>query len=170
MIKVISCFTLVICCSLLGYFKASSYRRRCQELENIIELLKLLELEITYKRDPLFKTLRRLSEIKTCWFSELLKTCCVKLNNNNSMIASWEYSIDMNKTRSPLISDDVDILNDFILGLGRTDTEGQKKLFEPTIHRLSSNLKDATLLEHKLGKMYIALGTAVGAVTVILLI
>lgn len=170
MLKLMGCIVLIACCCMLGYFKASSLRCRCQELENIIELIKLIELEITYKKDPLAKSFNKISSVKPCWFSNVLADCGSKLNGSSSLEFAWERAVNDHRSEAPIKEKDIGVLNDLFMGIGKTDTEGQQKLLEPAIHRMKTNLKDAYLQEQKLGKMYIALGTAAGAVTVILLI
>jgi len=170
MIKLGLCITIVASCCLLGYLKAASFRGRCIELQNINELIKLMDLDITYKKDTLSKSFERVSEIRQCWFSNVLKSCNTKLKCHYSLSDSWENSVVQYRAKCPLKDKDIEILNDFILGLGRTDTEGQKKIFDPTYIRLEANLDDARLQEQKLGKMYISLGTAAGVIGVILLI
>ena len=161
---------LIACCCMLGYIKAFSYKARCIELEKIIEMMKLLEMEITYRKDPLSKSFKKLSSTRQCWFSEVLNCCSSELEKHNSLADSWKTSIDTYRGKSPIKKKDIDILDDFVIGLGKTDSEGQRKLFEPASIRLNSCLKEAVMNEQRLGKMYIALGTAAGTIAVILLI
>lgn len=170
MFKLMGCLVLMGCCGLLGYIKASAYRNRCMELENTIELIKLMDMELAYKKDPLAKSFNKISGVKKSWFSSVLKACSTNLHNNYTLENAWKDAINEYRNKAPLKDKDINILNDFFIGIGKTDAEGQRKIFEPAIYRLKSNLKDAYDQEHKLGKMYIALGTAAGAVAVILLI
>lgn len=170
MIKIAGCLMLVLCSSMLGIIKASTYKARRQELENIIETLKLMEIEITYRKETIYKTFTKLSDMRSGWFSQALKACSIGLEQQLSLQESWKKSIVGYKCNNSLYEDDLDILYDLVMGLGNSDIEGQKKLFISNISRLEINLNKATVAEHKQGKMYTGLGTAAGIVTVILLI
>ncbi len=170
MLKLLSCIVLISCSSLLGFVKSSSFKARRHELETIIEILRLLDMEITYKKEPLARSFRKLYSLRTCWFTQLLDTCGKMVKEQNSLDKSWEISKMKCGIKEPLADEDIDILNDLIMGLGKSDSEGQHRLFEPAILRLQSNLKEAYTKEQKLGKMYISLGTAAGVVTSILLL
>ena len=66
MLKVIGCVLIFISCTSLGFLKASSYRARIAELESVAELLKLLDMEITYRRDSLVRAFGKVSDAKPC--------------------------------------------------------------------------------------------------------
>lgn len=170
MFKLAGCMLLISCCTMLGFIKASTFKGRRLELENIIETLKLMDIEITYKKDPLAKSFHKVSAMRPCWFSDLLGACGTKMDYHRSLDESWKSSVNECSINSPLKEGDIDIIDDLIMGLGKSDSEGQKKLFEPAILRLQSNLKDAYQQEQKQGKMYVSLGTAAGVVAAILLI
>lgn len=170
MLKLIGCMILISCSCMLGSIKASSFKARRHELENIIEVLRMMDIEITYKKEPLARAFLKLSSIRSCWFTKLLDTCGQMVNENKSLDESWEISKIECSTKEPLINADIDILDDLIIGLGKCDSEGQHRLFEPAILRFQTNLKEAYLREQKQGKMYVSLGAAAGVVTSILLL
>ena len=169
MLRLTECLILILCCSALGLIKSGSFKARRHELENIIETLKLIDMEITYKKEPLAKSFIKLSQMRTGWFSEILYICSCKLNEQRSLDEAWKISKKELDAKCPLKTNDIDILDDLILGLGKSDSEGQRKLFEPALFRLQRNLKDAYSQEQKTGKMYISLGTAAGVVVSIIL-
>ena len=169
MLRLTGCLILILCCSALGFIKSGSFKARRHELENVIETLKLMDMEITYKKEPLAKSFIKLSGIRTGWFSELLYGCGCKLKEQRSLDESWEMSKQELSMSCPLKISDIEILDDLMLGLGKSDSEGQRKLFEPALFRLQTNLKDAYTQEYKTGKMYVSLGTAAGVVVSIIL-
>lgn len=154
---------------MLGMIKASSFKSRRKELENIIEVLQLMDIEITYRREPLFKTFCKTSSDRSCWFAKALDICGKELKNRKSLKEAWRISTMSLNEECPLDDDDKSILADLISALGKSDTEGQKKLLESTVSKLKINLNKASVIEHNQGKMYTALGTAAGIITVILL-
>jgi len=170
MFKLTGCIMLIISCSSLGFIKSYSYRQRTCELEDILEIIKILSLEITYRKEPLIKAIKKCALLKKCWFAEVLKSCAGKLEKHESIIKAWNTSIDDAKSTSPLCDKDAEILKDLILGLGRSDTEGQEKIFGPAVKRLEMNLIEAKEAEKVQGRMYRSLGVSAGIVIAVILI
>lgn len=170
MIKIASCILIFLGCTLMGFSKAFTYRQRREELENTVELVRVLNLEISYRKDSLKKTFERISKLKKSWFADMLGSCGKYLNDGKSIEKSWELSLAENADTCPLLQSDVEILKDISMGIGRSDTEGQKKIFEPAMERLLSNVKDARDDEQRMGKMYKGLGIAGGIAVSIIII
>ena len=170
MLKIAGCIIIFICSFALGNIKALSLKERRTELENILELIKLMELEITYRKEPLIKTFKRTSALKNCWFGSVLEECSDMLIKKASLNEAWETAIGKRGELSPLEAEDIAALKDLVLGLGKSDADGQKKILVPVAARLESNMKKAEEREEKLGRMYKALGTAAGIVIVIMII
>ena len=57
----------------MGFSKAFSYRARREELENTLELVRILNLEISYRKDSLKKTFERVSGMKKAGLQRCLK-------------------------------------------------------------------------------------------------
>lgn len=170
MIKIVGCFMLFSGCCMFGLIKSYGYKQRSDELDNIIEILKLLTIEITYKKDSLWKSFRNVSKAKECWFSNVLNCCSLYLYEENSLNESWHAAVKEWAETGPLKNQEIEVLNDLMLGLGRSDTDGQSKILEPSIIRLQAIRDKAVATEQKQGKMYKSLGMAVGLVIVILII
>ena len=170
MIKLTGCALIFISCCLMGFMKASSYKERSRELESILELVKLMELEISYKKEPLAKTFQKSASLKSCWFSEVLQSSGEALSKQRPLHEAWQKSITAHCAGSPLQQQDIEILKDLALGLGRSDTAGQSKVLEPVMTRLQQQLRYAGEQEMKQGRMYRGLGIAAGVVIVILIL
>ena len=66
MVKVIAGILLFFGCTALGFSKASGYRNRRVELEDTLELIRLLHLDISYRKDALAKAFQRAGLQKAC--------------------------------------------------------------------------------------------------------
>lgn len=143
---------------------------RSKELSGILEIIKLLNMEITYKKDTLAKSFEKVSQLKTCWFSQVLQRCSVMLAEQDSLQDAWQKAMQEYEKESPLVKQDIEILSDLALGLGRSDSQGQSRLFEPALLRLDLQLQQARDEQRRQGRMYKGLGTAVGVVIVIMII
>ena len=169
MLKFIGCIMIFISCYWFGSIKAFGYKERCKELENIIEIIKFIELEITYKKEPLSKAFKKACRIKECWFTSVLKESGSMLENNESLSTSWQQSLSIQENDCTIKSEDLTIMEDMIIGLGKSSSEDQRKILEHVSLRLSSNLQKARSQEEKMGRMYKALGTAVGIVLIVII-
>ena len=170
MIKLASCTLLFISCCLMGFLKASAYKARSRELESILELMRLIELEISYKKEPLAKTFQKAAMLKPCWFSEVLQSSSNALSRQRPLQESWQEAITMHQGQSPLQQQDMEILKDLALGLGKSDTAGQIRIMKPAAIRLTEQLEAAREQERKQGRMYRGLGISAGVVIVIMIL
>lgn len=167
--KFLGCILVFVGCTLMGYMKANSYKSRVIELENIIELIKLIEIEITYKKETLKKAFKSVARTKVCWFSNVLSECEKQLDLEKSFDNAWENSINVNDNY-PITQSDLTILYDLASVLGKSDAIGQSKVIEPVVFRLKKNLEHAKANYASQGKMYRGLGIACGTTLVILLL
>lgn len=170
MLRIIVCILIVTSCTGMGFVKASSFSRRSTELENTLELIRLMDMEITYKRDSLAKTFQKLAEMKECWFSRVLQRCSSLLEMQNTLEDSWLQALRENMENCPLNKSDLQLLSDFSLGLGKSDVRGQRGIIEPAVIRLEALAAEARVYEHKQGRMYRGLGIAGGIAIAVIII
>lgn len=170
MIKLTGCVLLFVSCSALGFLKSSSFKARSRELENILELIRLLRVEISYKKEPLARTFRNVSLSKPCWFSDMLLACSEALDRHSALQNAWKTALDQQGAESPLETQDLEILRDMALGLGKSDIEGQNRILEPVELRIADRLQKAKQQEERQGRMYKGLGISAGIIIVILII
>ncbi|MGN0703745.1 MAG: hypothetical protein ACI4LD_04215 [Lentihominibacter sp.] len=168
MLKILGCIMIFAGSTCIGLLKSASYKARRTELENTIELLRMLQMNITYRKDSLQKTFVKTAELKECWFSDLLINCSDLLAQHMTIAEAWRISIEKNMAMYPLYHDDLEVLKDVAMGLGKSDTTGQSNVFEPALLRLASALREAAEQEKKQGRMYRSLGISAGLVIVIL--
>ena len=170
MIKIIAGILLFFSCTALGFSKASTYKARRLELENTLELIRLLHLDIAYRKDALAKVFQRTGLQKSCWFAQVLQECAEGLAAQRPLGNAWREALQRNELDCPLLPEDTEILTDLFLGLGRSDTSGQKRILEPAVYRLEQQIHKAQEQEWKMGKLYRSLGLAAGVVAAILVL
>ena len=117
MVKVIAGILLFFGCTALGFSKASGYKNRRVELEDTLELIRLLHLDISYRKDALAKTFQRAALQKFCWFADVLQECAEGLTAQKTLGKTWQDALYKEKEGCPLLSEDVEILTDLFLGL-----------------------------------------------------
>lgn len=102
MLKIAGCILIFAGCTSLGFIKSSGYAARRRELENALELIRLLAVEITYRQDHLAKTFMKVSELKRCWFSDVLHSCSLCMKEQRPLADSWEAALSENAKNCPL--------------------------------------------------------------------
>lgn len=170
MIKLIGCILLILSCSLMGCIKANTYKERRCELENILESIKLIEMYITYRREPLQKVFIKTANARMCWFSNVLNECAKNMDSQHDIEKAWRKAIERHMETTTLSEDDIVIIEDMVLGLGKSDLLGQRRMLDPIISRISDQHKEAVYREKSLGKLYRTLGAASGVVIAIIII
>lgn len=170
MIKLIICIVIISGCSAAGFIKADEFKARTKELENILEVFKLLQIEINYRKEPLQPMFKKLYLQKVCWFTDVLNECSLNLLKGYDLKQSWNCALQYKMNLCPLKKEDIEILEDIALGLGKSDSQSQINIINPATERIKTKLKEATEKEAKLGKMYKSLGFAAGIIIVIMFI
>lgn len=170
MVKLIICLVIISGCGAAGFIKADEFKARSRELENILEVLKLLQIEINYRKEPLQPMFEKLYLQKNCWFTEVLNECSLNLTKGCDLKQSWRAALQCKMNVCNLNKEDVIILEDLALGLGKSDSQSQLNLIYPAIERIKTSLKDSVEKESRLGKMYKGLGISAGIIIVIIFI
>ena len=104
MVKVIAGILLFFGCTALGFSKASGYKNRRVELEDTLELIRLLHLDISYRKDALAKTFQRAALQKSCWFADVLQECAEGLTAQKTLGKTWQDALYKEKEGCPLLS------------------------------------------------------------------
>ena len=155
MLRITGCAVIFLCCTSLGMIKSLTFRERRKELENTLELIRLLEMEISYRKETLYKAFERTSHLKECWMSDVFASCAGYLRKQDTLKDAWDSAMTLHMRSCPL---------------GRTETGGQAKVFTPAILRLEKCLSEAREQELKQGRMYRGLGVAAGIAAAVIMI
>jgi len=171
-IKLIICIIILLAGAGVGQIKAKTYDNRVYHLQELITTLKILESEMKYRLDPLPDLLLRVSKVKEGMSSDLLVTAARMLKDQTSLDLSvyWEKAVEIAYCDSALTKEDKSIVSDLGIELGKTDVGNQYSLFHRTCSLLEVQVEEAIEEKKTKGKMYKSLGTAIGALIVILFI
>lgn len=170
--KGLLCIFIILAGIGIGQLKAKSYENRVFHLQELITTLKVLESEMKYRLDPLPDLLLRVSQMKEGMCAALLETAgrLLKIYASNDFSDCWKEAVETAYHESALKKDDIRIINDLGIDLGKTDVVNQSAMFQRTISLLEAQTAEAIEEKRTKGKMYKSLGTAIGALIVILLI
>ena len=170
MFKIILCLILICACGTAGILKAQQYSQRVRELNEFKDMCLNLKTEISYMKDPLPVIFERIADSRENIASEMLKTCCQLMKDNQDMQYSWYSAVDMAARTGAVTRDDKAVIYDLGTQLGRSNVQGQLDLLEMTEQKLDIKIREAEALKKTKGKMYAGLGFSIGTVIAILLL
>lgn len=170
--KGILCILILLAGVGIGQLTARTFDNRVYHLQELITTLKVLESEMKYRLDPLPDLLLRVSQIKDGMSAVLLQTAgrLLKVHASHDFSDCWREAVETAYQESALNKEDIRIITDLGIELGKTDMENQSGMFLRTISLLEAQAAEAAEEKKIKGKMYKSIGTAVGALIVILLI
>jgi stage III sporulation protein AB len=170
--KGILCILILLAGIGIGQLKAKTYENRVYHLQELITTLKVLESEMKYRLDPLPDLFLRVAGIREGMSAALLETAGALLKNQTArdLPDCWNEAVGAAYCESALNKEDKRILSDLGIDLGKTDLQSQAAMFLRTFSLLEAQAAEAAEEKRIKGKMYKSLGTAMGALIVILFI
>lgn len=170
MFKSFTAVVLIICCGFMGLFKAQKYSRRVKDLSSMRDMLRILDTEISYRKDPLFIIFNRVSSGRNDFAGSILSRCCFYMKQRLDMTECWSRAVDDVCGTSSLTAQDKAVICGIGEQIGRSDISGQNKVFLLAEEKLKHQIQDAVDEKNSKGKMYGGLGFTVGILITVLLI
>jgi len=166
------CILILLAGAGAGLLKAKTFDNRVYHLQELITTLNVLESEMKYRMDPLPDLLLRVSRVKDGISAAMLSTAgrLSKIHASHDFSDCWKEAVETAYQESALNKEDIMIITDLGIELGKTDLENQAGMFRRTVSLLEAQAAEAAEEKRIKGKMYKSLGTAVGALIVILLL
>ena len=172
MFKII-CLILIFCCFCYsGYILGERFRKRHENLKEILKNILLLQNEIVYNMTPLPEALFSIGEKSREPFNDLFKEVASLLSKGEGESVYYEFNqaYIKNKDKFYLNKEDERVISDFLKSLGELGVYGQEKMFNLVISNLNINIKDSEIIANKNIKLYRYLGICVGAMVIIFLL
>lgn len=172
MLKLILYFIIIAAGTGTGYLMARPYENRILHLQDLISVLKILEAEMKYRRDPLPLLLKRIGKMSHNQAGEFFLRISEGLQSSYAFdfYGSWSWAVNEIYGESALTETDRSIISEAGIELGKTDMNNQHSLFARLFSRLEQQITEATEDKKTKGRMYQALGTAGGILAVIVLL
>ncbi len=170
--KLLGSILIITACSYLGYFFGKQYNARFEQIRKLRSSLKMLETEISYTMNPLPEALFKVgSRIKGPVRILYEHTSDLLIRNIGlPMDEVWRTGLYRLAEESSLKKEEMDVLEDFGLGLGGSDREGQLKNLLMVQEQLKIIESNAENDRNKYERMYKTLGVLAGAALVLILI
>jgi len=172
MLKLIIGISILIISTYIGFAYGETFRRRKDELKEILKALTILENDIVYGTTPLPEAFVNLSD-KVCKplsnFIEAIANRLIK-GDVESVYEGVIEEFALIENEFYLYTQDKKIMADFFKSLGDLGVYGQEKMFSLAIEGIKMNLKDADESAKKNVKLYRYLGICFGAMIIIFII
>lgn len=156
----------------IGFLLSKGYENRISHLQDLITLLKVLEADMFYRMDPLPQLLNRIGnshkELAGAFFVQVCKG--LESQNSYDFYGSWTSAVGEVYSTSSLSEKDREILSEIGISLGKTDLSNQRSFFSQVYERLGQQIIEAVEIKKTKGKLYQTVMTALGVLTVIVLL
>lgn len=90
MFKGALCLMIIFACGSLGILKAQAYSQRLADLKDVKDMLKILQTEMSYLRDPLPAVFARVASYKETRAMNLLYECSGRMRECRDFRHCWE--------------------------------------------------------------------------------
>ena len=169
MLKLIFSMTIVIICTYIGFVYADTFRKRRDEIKEILKSLIILENDIVYGTTPLPEALENLSHNVCEPLTSFIKAITKRLIKGDveSVYEGVLEEYRVLENEFYLYDEDKKIMVDFFKSLGQSGVYGQEKIFSLAIEAVKMNLRDADENAKKNIKLYRYLGVCFGAIIMI---
>ncbi len=155
-----------------GFLSTRPLHNRVLHLQELITILAVLEAEMKYLRDPMPYLLSGIGRRFNGPAGQLFLQAGKKLNDYGDcdFYTSWRESVHEIYGESSLATQDIDVICEAGIELGKTDIEEQKGLFVRTFSRLEQQAALAEADKKSKGRVRRSLCTAAGVLFVIILL
>lgn len=156
-----------LACAYIGRVISSQYKNRVEELKEMKKSFLALETKMKYTYETLPEIFIEIGKGLKPNIGEIFKNASIQMQEKTAKEA-WKEAIDKSKTS--MKKEDLEVLKGFGKLLGKTDMEGQVSQIELTNGFLETQIEKAEKELVKNEKLYKTLGTVFGLALVILLI
>lgn len=167
------CLLLIFCSFCYGgYILGERFKKRHENLKEILKSILLLQNEIVYNATPLPEALFSIASKCREPFDSLFKKVASSLSKGEGESVYHEFNnVYINeKDKFYLNREDERVISDFLKSLGELGVYGQEKMFNLVISNLNINIKDSEIIANKNTKLYRYLGICIGAMVIIFLL
>ena len=170
MFKAVLCMIIIMSSGALGLLKSQDFSQRIRELNDLRSMVRQLNTEISYRKDPLITTFLRIASQNSSLSSKLLSKCTDYMTSYKEFGQCWHAALEEVCADTSLKKEDKAILAELGLQLGKSSVEGQADMFRLMEEKLLHQINLAVKEKDSKGKMFGGLGFSLGIVISVLLI
>jgi len=171
-LKLIFAISIFLISTYIGFAYGDTFKKRQDELKEILKALIILENEIVYGTTPLPEAFENIS-YKVCEpLNKFIKAVTTRLIKGDveSVYKGALEEFALVENEFYLCDEDKKIMADFFKSLGESGVYGQEKILSLAIEGIKMNLKDADESAKKNIKLYRYLGACFGVMVIIFII
>ncbi|SCH12178.1 stage III sporulation protein AB [Romboutsia sp. 1001713B170207_170306_H8] len=171
-IKVIIIGILVGCSYLIGDFIHKSYIKRHKEINDLIRILEIIRIDLSFGLYTLEEIFSRIGEKKEYCFYKFFKALANDLNSNKEKVLDEivEDNLFILTNETYLQNKEVDELKTLILTLGKSDVTSQERMINLSVENLKNLTTDSKEDISKKGNLYkqliMFLGIGIGIILI----
>lgn len=171
-IKIFIIGILVACSYLIGEYIYKSYIKRHKEVNDLIRILEIMRMDLSFGLYTLEEVFKRLSEKEEFSVSKFLKSISNELHNNPYKVLEeiLNDNIQILIKETYLQNKEVDELKKLISTLGKSDVESQSRMIDLSIENLKKITGETKDDINQKGMVYKKLSTIIGLIIGIILI
>ena len=129
MFKLFIAVILILSCGMMGLIKSHSYSKRIRQLNYIRDTLKILNSEISFRKDPLPVIFQRISGSQDNIVSLILLNCCRYMEQGLEIEECWNRAVDQAYIGSNLTPSDRAVICSLGSQIGKSNIKGQNETF-----------------------------------------
>lgn len=170
MIRLVGAVLLTVGSATLGFGAVNHLEGRVHDLRELMAGVETLQRELGWRLAPLPEALSRAAKGTNGRPSQFFKLCAQSAAhlNGRTFQQIWQEGVEASQMR--LEREDLEVLEQLGLVLGRYDGDSQQRALEVTGTRLEQQRTNAAEQRARLGRVYSMLGITAGLFLVILLI
>lgn len=169
MIKIISCVLILFSSVALGYLKSKDFEKRQKILTCLKANVIFMENEMMLIRTNVLDIIKKLSKSggdMRQFYNEVVNQ--YNKDTESAISEIWKISADKFFKEAPVLKSDIDILCLLGEGLGKSDIEGQQKIFNTVKQELDIKLEEAVNDKNKNSRLYKSLGFYMGVLIIVM--
>ena len=163
-IKIIIIGILIGCSYLIGDFIYKSYTKRHKELNDLIRILEIMRMDLSFGLYTLEEIFKRVGEKEEYCFFKFFRSMANDLSDSREKVLEeiLEDNIKILINETYLQNKEVDELKTLILTLGKSDIESQERMISLSVENLKKLTCDSKEDKSKKGNLYKQLITFIG--------
>ena len=171
-IKIFIIGILVACSYLIGEYIYKAYTKRHKELNDLIRILEIMRMDLSFGLYTLEEVFKRLGEKDEFSTAKFFKSLSQELHNNTYKVLEdiLNDNVHILVKETYLQNKEVDELKKLILTLGKSDIDSQERMIDLSIENLKKITGETKEDINQKGIVYRKLATIIGLIIGIILI
>lgn len=171
-IKIFIIGILVACSYLIGEYIYKAYIKRHKEVNDLIRILEIMRMDLSFGLYTLEEVFKRLGEKKEFAIAKFFESISNELHNNPYKVLEeiLNDNVHILIKETYLQNKEVDELKKLIFTLGKSDIESQSRMIDLSIENLKKITGETKEDINQKGMVYRKLSTIIGLIIGIILI